>query len=386
MLLNLFTSLSQNTTAANQLFGIQMMTDRHRYFLQRYFDNERTFQTTTVGGMSLTLTGSLAANATSATLTATWAYPTVQQLTNFSNSDQRTALFTNGSAAITWVGGLSSTATTAISTVGVQKYAIPAVISKIKNSTINVGQLKYVPAPVMTRTEWDLLNFLPYTSQIVNYFFLYAGNVEFFPIPSSTGNIITFNHKSRVPDFSTSFLFSDTSGTAFVAGSPAFDYQAGSLSGITLGSTSITGSGTSWNTTGKFPLNTDVSFNNLYLVINPPSGDGLWYPISQFNSDTSLTLSLPILSAPSTTTAAHGYAIAQMPVLSEDFHDILPYDSLKTYFASVKKDAQMFKLYQSLVQERQDMMEEYLSDKTVNIDLGASPQLINANLYPFANN
>lgn len=380
-LTNLYTTLSQVLTDVNQAMGIQLMTDKHRYSLQKYFDTERSFQTSTVGGQSLTLTGAPAINATSATLTVAWAYPTVQQLVNFSNSNQRTALFTNGSTSITWTGGLTAAATTAISTVGVQRYAIPAVVSKVTNDTITVGQLRYVPAPVMTRAEWDQINTLPYTSDIPNYFFIYNGAVEFWPIPSTTGNIIQFNYKARVPDFSTAFLFSDTSGTAYVAGQATFDYQAGSLSGIAVGSTSITGASTSWNTTGKFPLNVDVSYYNLYLIINAPGGDGYAYPISQFNSDTSLTLALPIINAPSFTTAAHGYSIGQYPVLFEDFHDMLAYSSLMTYFTSIVENENKFKMFSSMVADKEKLMEGMLGSKSINVDLQSTPLALNPNNY-----
>lgn len=380
-LVNLATSLSQNTSAANQLLMLQLINDQHRYLLQDFFDNERSFQTTTVGGASLTLTGSLSANATSATLTATWAYPTVQQLVNFSNSDQRLVLFTNGSAAISWTGGLSSSATTAISSIGVQKYAIPAMISKVKNDFIQVGQLRYVPAPVQTRDEWDRLNFLPYTSDIVNYFYIYNGFVEFFPIPSTTGNIIQFNYKARVPDFSTGFLFSSASAAAFSAGSTAYDYQKGTLaSGLTVGSTAITGAATAWT---YFPQNVDVSYYNLYLNIAPLGGDGFWYPISQFTSDTTLTLATPLIFAPASTAAT--YSIAQLPVLQEDFHDMIVYGALKTYFNSIVKRKDTYTLYKDMYDERYTALDKYAGTKSTNVDLGAQPQMVNPNLFLYGN-
>lgn len=384
-LTNLYTNLSNNTSSANQALGVQMMADQHRYLIQKYFDNERSYQTTTVGGQSLTTTATMATNATSATLTAAWAYPTVSQLTNFSNSNQRTALFTNGSTAISWVGGLTSSATTAISTVGVQKYAIPANISKIIDSTISIGQLKYTAFPGITRVEWDLVNTLPYTSDIVNYYYIYAGNVEFFPVPSSTGNPIQFNYKTRVPDFSTAFLFSDTSGTAYVAGQTVFDYQAGSLSGISIGATTITGVSTSWNTTGKFPLNTDLSFFNLFLTINAPSGDGFFYPVSQITSDTGLVLATSIQNAPSTTTASHGYSLGQLPILQEDFQDMLVYGALMTYYGTINKDVDKFKLYEGMYNTRLTLLEAYAGTKSVNVDLGGPIFPMNSNLFLFAN-
>ncbi len=457
-LLNLYTSLSQNTSGTNQLLGLQLESDQQRYLIQKYFDNERSFQTSTVGGATLSLTGAPNAGATSATLSAAWPYPSCQQLVSFqapttaitatttaslasgatsatltvvwaytsgtflttfsnnqvlsvtytsgsaavtflgalsstatttltlaSSTDQRLVSFVNGSTALVWSGGLLGFASTSIATVGVQRYAIPAVISKLKIPQIFVGQLRYIPAPVETIQEWRLLNTLPYTSNIVNYFFIYNGAVEFFPIPSSTGLIIQFDYKARVPDFSIAFLFSDNAGAAFIAGQQAYDYQKGTLSGIAVGSTAITGASTSWNTTGKFPLNVDVSYYNLYLNIAAPSGDGIWYPISQFNSDTSLTLATPIVNAPSATTTAGLYSIAQLPVLSEDFHDMLPQGSLKVYFGSVKKDKEQYQLFDAMYKERGLLLEDYAGTKQVNVDLGSSPTLQNPNLYYFGN-
>lgn len=378
-LLNLYTTLSQNISASNQSLGLEMLSDRHRYSIQKFFDNERTFQTTTVGTQSLTLTATPALSAVSATLTASWTFPSTQQYVNFSNSDQRLVNFVNGSTALTWTGGLSSAATTAITTAGVQRYAIPAVVSKDTTTTVSIGQLRYLPAPIMTRQEWDLINFLPYNSSIPNYFFVYNGAIEIWPIPSTTGNLITFNYKSRVPDFSSAFLFSDTNGTAYVPGQTTYDYQKGTIATGTIGSTTITGTSTAWNATGKYPLNTDVSFFNLFLVINPPNGDGIWYPIAQFNSDISLTLSLPLVSTPNVVGAT--YSIGQMPILTEDFHDMLPYDSLRTYFSSINLDEVKFKMYEGLYQERLGLLEAYAGSKTNNVDLQSTPNPINGNLF-----
>lgn len=458
-LVNTYTNLSNNTSGTNQSLGIQLLGDRQRYMLEKYFDNERTFTTTTVGAMNLDVTAVIDGGSTSATLSGAWLYPTGVQQVEFTNTagtayattttlasaavsgtlsaswtgpsglqsitftntnnDVRDVKFTNGSTAISWTEPLSSATTstaittgstseyhqvtftnasttiswttpltygisdTAISTGGYQKYRIPPGISKITNGTVTVGQLRFVPAPVQTRTQWDNINFLPYSSDIPNYFYIYNGFIEFWPVPSTTGNVITFNYKSRVPEFSTAFLFSDTSGTAYVAGSTVYDYQAGSLSGITEGSGTITGSSTSWNTTGKFPLNTDVSIYNLYLIINAPNGEGIWYPIQQFNSDTSLTLAYPIQSAPSSTSATHGYSIAQLPVLSEDFHDALIYGALINYYTNIATDLNKAKENQNEYDRRLLLLADYAGTKQVNYNLGERPALLNPNNYPF---
>ncbi len=361
---NLFTNLSNNVTTANDTLGGQLISDHHRYLIQRYFDNERTYTTLTIGAEDLTLTGALSSGATTGTLTAAWTDISCQQLVVFSNSEQRTVTFTKGSAAIAWQTGLTSAATTAISTVGVQSYPIPANISKIKNGTITVGQLVYTPAPVQSIQEWTMLNALPYTSDIPAYFYIYNNQVNFWPIPSTSDNLITFNYKARVPDLSFA------------------DYTTGTLSGIAVGSNSITGASTSWNTTGLFPLNTDLTFFNLFLRITPPSGDGIWYPIKSFESNTALTLLTPIQNAPSSTASA--YTIGQLPLLAEDFHDMPVYGALMTYFTSISKDTEKFKMYESLYSQRLQLLEDYAGTKSVNVDLGAQPIPSNPNLFLFA--
>lgn len=366
-LTNLFTNLSNNTSAANTSLGGQLINDQHRYLIQKYFDNERTVTTTTVGGMSLELTGAPAMAATTATLTAVWSYPTCTQLVTFSDGEQRNVLFTFNSAAISWAGGLDAAVTVDITTIGVQSYNIPANVSKIKNNTINVGQLKYQPVPIQTRSEWDMINFLPYTSDIPNYFFIYNGKLDIWPIPSTTGNILTFNYQTRVADLTFA------------------DYSTGTLdtAGMVAGSVSVTGLSSSWSTTGAYPLNTDITYYNLKIKANPPYGDGIWYPVRQFNSNTSLTLDLPVVNAPNITNATT-YTIGQFPLLHEDFHDMLVYGALKTYYSSIVKDVDRYKEFDALYTERLLLLEAYAGTKSVNVDLGVEPQAVNPNLFLYA--
>lgn len=363
-LVSLYKSLSNNETAENASLGGQLISDQHRYLIQRFFDNERTYTTVTIGAEDLTLTGSLAVGATSGTLTSNWTAITCQQFVVFSSGEQRMVTFTQNAAGITWQTGLTETATTAITTIGVQSYPIPATVSKIKNDTITIGQLQYTPAPVQSIQEWTMLNALPYTSDIPNYFYIYNNQVNFWPIPSSSGNIITFNYKSRVPDLSFE------------------DYSTGTLSSIAVGDNTITGTATSWNTTGTYPLNTDLSFFNLNLKIAPPKGDGLWYPIQKFTSDTEVYLTMPMQNAPSAT--ATSYTIGQLPLLQEDFHDMLVYGALTVYFSSIVRDSDKYKMFQALYDQRLELLEAYAGSKSVNVDLGPQPVPNNPNLYIFA--
>ncbi len=362
ILKNLYNNLSNNTSLANDALGAQLISDQHRYLIQKYFDNERTYTTLTVGAQDLVLTGGPTSGATSAVLTVAWAYLSCQQLVVFSNSQQRTVVFTKGSTAITWQPPLTSSATTAITTVGVQAYPIPATISKIKNDTITVGQLVYTPAPVQSIQEWTLLNALPYTSDIPNYFYIYQNQVMFWPIPSTTGNVITFNYKGRTPDLSFA------------------DYTTGTLSALAVGANVITGVGTGWGT--PYPVGVDLSFFNLFLKITPPSGDGLWYPIQKFNSGTEVVLATPLQNAPSTTAA--NYIIGQLPLLQEDFHDMLVHGALMTYFSSIKIDKDQYGLYKDQYERRLELLKDYAGSKSVNVDLGAQPVPNNPNLFIYA--
>lgn len=363
-LTNLFTNLSNNVTASNAALGGQLISDQHRYLIQKYFDNERTYTTLTVGAEDLVLTGAPAIGAVSATLTTTWTGPTTTQLVVFSSGEQRTVFFTKGSTNVRWSPALTEAATVDISTVGVQAYPIPPNVSKIKNDTITIGQLVYTPSPVQSIQEWTMLNALPYTSDIPNNFFIYQNQVLFWPIPSSSGNVISFNYKARTPDLTIA------------------DYSTGTLSGITAGSNAITGVATSWNTTGAFPLSTDLTYFNLYLKITPPQGEGIWYPIVRFNSDTSITLAMPIENAPSST--ATSYVIGQLPLLQEDFHDMLVYGALTTYFSSIVSDEGKFNRFKAMYDERLQLLEAYAGTKSVNVDLGQQPVGSNPNLFIFA--
>lgn len=360
-----FADLTQNNSSQNVALGGVLCDDQHRYLIQKYFDNERTYTTLTIGAQALTLTGSLASGATSGTLTASWTSITCQQLVVFSNGQQRTVTFTQNSTNIFWQTGLTATATVAITTVGVGAYPIPAQVSKIKNNTITVGQLVYTPAPIQTIQEWTLLTSLPYTSDIPNYFYIYQNQVMFWPIPSTSNNLITFNYKARVPNLSYS------------------DYATGTVTG-TAGSNAITGTTTSWNATGGYALNTDLTFANLFIKAVPPKGDGFWYPIQRFTSDTALQLNLPIVNAPSLTGA--NYIIGQFPLLQEDFHDMIVYGALMVYFSTIKKDPDQFKLFETLYTNKLTLLEAYAGTKSVNVDLGSQPSPANPNLFIYASN
>lgn len=377
-LLSTATKLALNASATNQSLLALLMDEQHRLLLQKYFDNERTYTTTTVGSQSLMITGSLTVGATTATLVSAWTYPSSLYLVTFSDGEQRMVSFTYNSTALTWSGGLTGTATTSISLVGVAAYNLGAYISKLTNMTVTVGQIKYQPIPVQTRQDWDYINTLPYNSDIPAYFFIYAGQVNIFPIPATTGYVISFNYKTRTPDLTYAW---NADWSAWTPGNNPVDYANGTIT-ETVGSTAVTGVGTSWNTTGKFATGVDLSFASLYLQATPPAGDGFWYQIQSFASDTALTLVNPIVNAPNVSGAA--YSIGQVPLLFEDFQLAIVYGALMTYYSSIVPDADRFKQYESLYTSRLTLMEEYIGTKSIDVNLGRTPNQINTNLFPIS--
>lgn len=363
-LVNTFQTLSLNSSASNGTLGAMLINEDHKYLLLKFFDNEATVTIVTSGATSATLTAIPPAGATSATLTSSWPQISGNQQVVI-NGQQRVVFFTNNSAAISWQSPLTTASTTTgIVTNGVQEYILPANVSKIKNPTITVGQLVYTPAPVQSVQEWTKLNALPYTSDIPAYFFLYQGRLNFWPTPSSFGNIISLNCQINVPDLAYS------------------DYSTGTIAtaGMVPGSNAIVGSGTSW--TSQFPQNVDLTFQNLFLTVAPPKGDGYLYQIQKVVDDTHITLVKNVVSAPNVNGAS--YVIGQYPQLFPDFHDLLVYRALRVYFMSVVKDADKYQLYDNLSKEKLSMMTAYLSTKSVNVDLSETPSQLNPNLFTFA--
>ena len=133
---NLATNLSNNTSTANDTLMGQLINDQHRYLLQKYYSNEGSFYTTTVGSQDLTTTAVMIAGATSATLSANWGYHTTTTTVTFSNGDVRQVKFIAGSTAITWTGGLSDSATVDLDVGALQFYPLPPNYSKLKTLTI----------------------------------------------------------------------------------------------------------------------------------------------------------------------------------------------------------------------------------------------------------
>lgn len=426
-----FQTLSQNTSAGNQTLYNTLSNIEQRYLLERFFANEGSYSINTIGQTSFTLASAVAIGATSCTLNTAWAYQNNTALLTFSDGEVVNAQFTNGSTTVTWspalqgilyyfTTNLSAGATTATlstawafptgsytisfsdgstktatltlnsttvswsgglatnvtnqfytSTIaaasnasigGVQFYPFPPNYAKLKDLTITVGSLKWTLDEVKTREEWDKLNTFPYYASIPSQFFIYpggdkGGQVGIYPIPSSTGNVITYNYKFRVPDLSIA------------------DYSTGTLS-VSNGSTAITGSGTTWTPT------TNAQLESRWIQISQTKGDNLWYQVQSVNSNTGITLYQPYQGI---TVSGGSYTLGQMPLIAEDFQDMLIWKALQYYFSSIVDNAEKAKEYESIYNTKMAMLREYSGSNTVNVNLSPRARRGNPNLFPYNN-
>lgn len=346
--------LSQNTSTTNTDLGGILMNREQRYLLQQYPLNERTFSQTTVGTQTLTATATLALSAVSLTLNTAWLYHTTTSTITFSNGNTRVANFTRGSTAVTWAVGLSATATATLTVGGLQFYPLPPDYSKIKTATITQGNLLWTPKEILTRDQWDKMNAFPYYSDIPNNYYIYNNQIGIWPIPVTTGNTLTANYKCRIPDLSLE------------------DYSTGTVA-ITKGTSTITGTTTVWTPT------TNIPSESRWIKIAQTKGDNLWYQVSTVDSATQITLVEPYQGI---TVSGGSYILGEMPILPEDFHDILIDKALMYYWSTKVKNGEAYQQFQQDYNRKLASLSEYAGNKTTSVDLRQGGLGQNPNLFP----
>lgn len=249
---------------------------------------------------------------------------------------------------------------TTIPTVSQQQfYNLPYNYSIGKTFTITQGSLKWTPTEIFSREDWDRLNVFPYYSDIPKNFFIYNGQVGIWPIPSTPNNTLTFNYKIRVPDLTFT------------------DYNTGTVT-MTNASATVTGATTSW-LSNYLPGAGSVLNLNLWIKATAPNGDNNWYQISSIESATSLTLKNTYQGQ---TKAGCSFVIGQMPLLLEDYHDLLVYRPLTIYFNSINHDDAKLKKYEDLYDEGIAKLDSYGGKKTIQVNLRSKINTTNPNAYP----
>jgi len=201
---------------------------------------------------------------------------------------------------------------------GQQFYTLPYDYDQLDDVTVTIGTTKYVPREVENQQSWDILNQqTTFQSNFPDYYYIFNGQLGFYPIPSSSSTgAITYNYRRKIVDLSIA------------------DYTTGTIVSIANGAKTVTGSGTTWT----------ASMVGEFIRISAPTGDNVWYEIGAVGSTTSLTL-VKSYNGTSIAAGSAAYTIGQMPILPEAFHDLPVYDALSVYFSSVAQDVNKANLY-----------------------------------------
>ena len=338
----LYGQLTNNSQATNLSYGTDLINDEIRRisgeedwpFIQKSatavtllavnFDGQTGNFT-----IGLTVTGGTSA-ATGVIVESTDAGSTGQlQLKTVSGTFVNNEIITDTSTGSATINGSPS---------GVQFYDLPNDYDQLVSSTITVGSNIYTPKEAPTREFWDNLNITTYNSNYPEWYFIFAGQIGFWPTPSTADQTITYSYDQLIKDLSIA------------------DYTTGTLS-VTSGAVAVTGSGTTWT----------IAMIGRWLKITPTdsattSGDGFWYQVSSVESTTALTLTKPYSGA---TVTGGAYTLGQVSFLPDPYQDIPVYWAAHIYYSSVQPDLQRANNYLMIYEKlHKSLKEEYAQKST----------------------
>lgn len=234
---------------------------------------------------------------------------------------------------------------TDVTVASTQEYLLPYNLKKLINCSITVSSTKWTPIEINNKTDWDNLNATANYSDQVDNFYIYAGKINFYPIPSTSDNVIRYNYIKAIRDVSVA------------------DYTTGTVT-MTNASKTVTGSGTTF---------TALMVGRYIKATN----DGYWYKISAFVSATELTLEKVFQG---TTAGSLSYIIGEMTVLPEGYEMLAIYKSAIYYFTG--KDQEKVTRFTDLYKELyQDLEREYGSKTTSVVLEDDDYSFNNPNLY-----
>lgn len=248
----------------------------------------------------------------------------------------------------------SATATTTTS----QFYTLPFDCGKILDVTVTIGTTIYTPKLAPSADFWDRLNYASgVTSNIPEWFWVFNGQLGFWPTPSSAGSTITYRYKRLVKDLN---IADDTTRTitTLANGSAALTVSAGltaQMVGFWIRPT--------FSTTAN-------------------TGDGNWYQLSAIGGATTATLA-SVYGGNSIAAGTAASTIAQISVIPEQYQILPIYEAAAQYYRFEGEFASA-EYYEKKLNEGIKQMEDDYGSKTTSrvirrgIDDGFPP---NPNLF-----
>lgn len=236
-----------------------------------------------------------------------------------------------------------------------QTYNLPFDCKKLINVTIIIGTTKYTPEECTSRDFWDYLNSsTSVTSDTPVYYFIFNNQLNFYPIPSSGGNTITYSYIKGFRDLSLA------------------DYTTGTIT--TTSGTTLTGSGTTWT----------VPMAGRFLRITASdtvsSGDGIWYEISSVSSATSITL-VDSYNGTALSGATGTYIIGDLSPLPEAYQVLPVYSALETYFSTKTEDLSRSQFWGKKFADGYENLNSFYGRKSTNVVLSENIEILNPNNY-----
>jgi hypothetical protein len=247
-----------------------------------------------------------------------------------------------------------STANTVVSQ---QSYELPQNCKMVESISVLSGGFRYTPREVKSRTFWNKLNVQNTTSSTyATWYMIFDGKLHLYPIPSSVATI-EYTYFSKTPALTRD------------------DYTTGSIVSATNGSPTITGTGTSWNSSmvGRF-----IKIEQTDTIT---SGDGLYYEIASVTSPTVLVLKNNYTGA-SFTGGTTPYNIGQVFELPDGFQEIPLYRAVSQYWTFQVPDPNRATLYKRKADEMEAQLIKQFGRDTSGVmieDIDIEPQ--NPNLY-----
>lgn len=227
----------------------------------------------------------------------------------------------------------------------------------VREISVTISTTTYTPKLSPSREHWDMLNLTAFTSDIPEWYFVFAGTVGLWPKPASSDNTINITQKCRVIDLQFP------------------DFTTGSIDSVVNGSTLITA------TTGTIFT---AGMVGRYIQITPSNavntGDGFYYLITGVPTSTTLTLARAYGGTTITAGAACPFIIGQFPLLPETFHDT-PWKQAAFNYWSKESDKRAMSFKTDHASDIVDLIRTWSAPTTdLVIDDGRDPQIINPNL------
>lgn len=240
-----------------------------------------------------------------------------------------------------------------------QFYNLPPQVKKLINVTVFIGSTLWQPKECPSREYWDYLNTITFDQDYPSFFFVFNGQVGLWPVPASSGNVITMNYKTRITDLSMQDVTQATNSTTI---------------SITTNTTTVTATGATF-----LDWMAGQWIRVPHSSTNSTNGDNQWYQIASITSPTVLELDNPYSGA---TVTGASFTIGEVSILPEDYQDLPLWRMAYIYFTTRFPDPTRAKLYDELYNVGFEALDAEFGSKTTSVILAdTSMPIWNPNLF-----